>query len=285
VRRLRALSIACSYRLVTSAPRSAVGRARTSSRLAPVLEVGFSALGVPLFGTVAPVAHGPAAGLRLVGERRSLAWLSGTVERNVQEAIVAHLRLGSTFVDVGASIGFFSLLAARVVGPSGRVLAFEPQAAAVQSVRRNAELNGFSNVIAVETALGSSSGEAVLTGVGRATAVVASARDVRARGVPVRRVTFDAYVDEHPTVRPDLVKIDVEGTEGPVLDGMRGALAAHRPILIVECHDAATAVVSRLADAGYVASIIGSSRLAADAGHGDHLLALPANRVAEGRAG
>ena len=267
----RSVPARVSYGIVTRAPSGAVGRARTSTRLAPALEAGFTALGTPLFGKVVRVAAGPAAGLLLRGERRSLVWMSGSAERAVQEALLAHLRRGDTFVDAGASIGFFSLLGARIVGADGRVVAFEPQPAAAESIRENAELNGFGNITVVDAALSSHTGDALLEGVGEATARVTTQSTNGA--VRVQCLTLDGFLAERH-LRPALVKIDVEGHETGVVDGMAETLASDRPALIVECHAAAAAIVDRLERAGYHVSVLGSSGSAEAAGHGSHLLAV-----------
>ena len=116
MRPLRRLGAAVALKIVTSLPAGTVGRARVSGRLAPLLERIFGALGRPLTGRVVAIADGPGKGLRVVGERRSLAWLSGGVESEIQFVLERELALGGVFVDAGASIGFFALLAARIVG-------------------------------------------------------------------------------------------------------------------------------------------------------------------------
>ena len=89
--------------MVSRAPSGPMSQARAAVRLAPVLERAFAVAGAPLDGLVVPVASGPGKGIRMVGERRALAWISGGVEREVQEVLVRHLASGGTFVDVGAS--------------------------------------------------------------------------------------------------------------------------------------------------------------------------------------
>jgi FkbM family methyltransferase len=264
-----------AYGVVSRAPASAVGRARTSSRLAPVLEAGFAALGTPLYDTVVPVARGPAAGLRLLAERRSLVWISGRVEGNVQAAVTGHLRPGGVFVDVGASIGFFSMLAARIVGPAGTVVAFEPQPAAAGSIRKNASLNGFENLAVVEIALSSRPGYLWLGDVGKATAHVVTDADKSARSRRVPCSSLDVSLAEMTVAAPDLVKIDVEGHEADVLEGMRATLGAARTVVVVECHSEVERVVGVLGGAGYAVSSLVSSGQASDAGRGGHLLAVP----------
>ena len=76
--------------------------------------------------TWAQVETGPAAGIWLrLNPRTGLDTVRGTGEPEVQDALRRHLRPGMTFYDLGANIGFFSLLAARLVGEQGRVFAFE----------------------------------------------------------------------------------------------------------------------------------------------------------------
>ena len=271
----RTIAARLAYRLVAQAPAAAVGRARTAGRVAPLLEAGFAVVGAPLYGAVVPIAHGPAAGLHLLAERRSLAWISGLVEQEVQAVVTRYLRAGGTFVDVGASVGFFSILAARVVGPTGTVVAFEPQPGAAASVRRNVELNGFEIVTVVEAALSSVSGNVLLEGIGKATAHVAGPRSSQ-RGLRVVGTSLDVFLADRGELAPDLVKIDVEGHEREVLVGMRATLGKHRPVLVIECHGNAGQLLAPLHDAGYTVSVLGSDVRARDAHPSAHLLALPA---------
>ena len=252
---------------VARAPGGIVGRARTAHRVAPLLEACYAALGTPLYGSVVDVAHGPAAGIRLVGERRSLAWISGRTESDVQHALVDHLPRAGVFVDVGASIGFLSLLAARIVGSDGTVVAFEPQPEAARSIERNAALNGF-RVAVHEMAVSSRSGYLGLEGVGKATAHVVP----RGKGLQVTCTSLDAFLAEH-AIAPDLIKIDVEGHEGDVLRGMRTVLERGRSTVIIECHGDVSGIMEQFADAGYVVSLLGSPKLTSGARGSGHLIA------------
>lgn len=267
---LRRLPAAVALRVVTRLPSGAVGRARVAGRLAPLLEGVFAVIGRPLTGSVVAIAAGPAEGLKVVGERRSLAWLSGGVEREIQSIVEDELPRDGVFVDAGASIGFFSLLGARLVGPAGHVIAFEPQPAAAASIRANADLNAFDQVTVVEAALSSASGRGVLHGVGTATAHISTDQEPT-DGLLVDRVSLDEFLGARPGLVPDLVKIDVEGHELDVLAGMRATLADHGPTLLVELHGEAAPVVDVLLDAGYAVSIVGSNDAPREAGASAHL--------------
>jgi FkbM family methyltransferase len=193
----------------------------------------------------------------------------------VQEILARHLPPGGVFVDVGASVGFFSLLGARLVGPTGRVVAFEPQPAAVASIGRNVEVNGFANVDVVQAAVGRAEEELFLRGVGTATAYLSEAVD--SGGMRVQVTSLDTYFEHQEGCQPNLVKIDVEGHEHDVLLGMRSHLAGARPVVVIECHGPPSPLVDVLEEAVYAVSVVGSAMPARDAPASSHLLGTPAN--------
>ena len=78
--------------------------------------------------------------------------LTGTHEIQVQQALVRSVRAGDVVWDVGANIGYLALVAARIVGPAGRVVAIEPDAQCAAAIRRNAQLNDLAGVEVVEAA-------------------------------------------------------------------------------------------------------------------------------------
>ena len=128
--------------------------------------------------------------------------------------------------DVGANVGFFTLLASRLVGPSGRVLSFEPFPGALTYLRRHLELNNVNN----------------------ATVVAAAVSDVSAR-VGFRaheNLTMGRLADggelavDAGLPAPDLIKIDVEGEEAKVLRGAETLLREKRPTLLLATHGSAT---------------------------------------------
>lgn len=184
----------------------------------------------------ARVKVGPAKGLRLDLRRASNWYARGTVERHVQQAIADHVKPGDVFYDVGANIGFFSVLAARLVGPDGRVHAFEPEPRNAAAVRRNAKLNGFATITVHEAAVADTVGTIrliVTEHPGGATIDANSAGADAQRTIEVKSVTLDS-LDAEPAT---FVKIDVEGTEPAVLRGMLRLAAEHKPLILVEADD------------------------------------------------
>lgn len=146
---------------------------------------------------------------------------------------------GDVFVDVGANIGLYTLKGARLVGPTGRVLALEPGAEAYDHLVANLALNDFPWATPLKAAASDASGEAVLHHVplGRdpqAFSLIANERALD--GEVVETVTLDGLIARFGLTRVDLVKIDVEGAEPMVLAGARTLLSRLRPAVIFECN-------------------------------------------------
>ncbi len=191
----------------------------------------FRANGVAM---IMDIGHSPMSLLRALG----LYELRKTAE------IRRRLGPGSVFVDIGSSEGDFALIAARLVGPTGRVHAFEPDPGNVETIRDNVAANRFDNVTVYPVALSDSDGEATLyrSSVSGWHSLLAGLehRDRAAITVPVARL------DRYDLDRIDVMKIDVEGAEVAVLDGARASLARHRPVVLLDTHPSLGADIARL---------------------------------------
>lgn len=172
--------------------------------------------------------------------QRNLYYLRG-YSLEEQALIASYLQPGDTFIDVGANIGVFSLMAAEKVGPTGSVVAFEPASDTSARLWENVELNGFEDRITIlQCALADEKGELALFDSD------VEANDLGKRSffqhgkaietVPVR--VFDELVADGTVVlnKPvGALKIDVEGAELLVLEGMRNFLKQHKPkVVLVE---------------------------------------------------
>lgn len=191
---------------------------------------------------VVEVAGGPLRGAKLALDLQSEKdhWL-GAYEPVLQEAIERLLQPGQVAYDVGANIGYTSLLLAEAVGPAGRVVAFEPLPANFHRLRQNLDLNAEGKwVEAVNAAVGDEAGSAqfLVHSSGAMGKLSGSAgREVQyEHELPVEIVTIDDFVLEHDRRAPNLIKIDVEGGERAVLTGMRKVLRRYRPALLLELH-------------------------------------------------
>lgn len=193
------------------------------------------------YRVVASVRGGPGAGLRLaLNPRTGRTLWSGSAEAEVQRALTRFLYQGAVFFDVGANLGFYSLLAARLVGTNGRVYSFEPDPDVFLLLLRNVELNGFSNVRAFQRAVWRSAGTVHFKRADpgmspdRGTGRVASGFFQGGDWLRVTAVTLDELAEQLEP--PDVIKCDAEGAEEDVVLGGRKILGARKPVVIVEIH-------------------------------------------------
>jgi len=167
--------------------------------------------------------------------------------RMYEEGTIQFLRRvlvpGMSFLDVGANLGLHTTVAASLVGPSGRVIAVEPQADLCDLVRLNVTQNGLSNVSVIHAALGRQNGTAELHHVHAGNPAAAALRlqlgeqSLSSSPVPLR--TLADVLGEAGLESSDLVvKIDVEGAELEVLEGAADCFDLRPPsIMFVECND------------------------------------------------
>lgn len=209
------------------------------------------------------IATGEAAGLRLVSRGADPTFARGTYEPPIQRVVVSNLIRGDVFFDVGANIGFFSLIAARCVGNEGQVYAFEPVPTNAAALVQSAQLNGFDTIRVFPEAVAATSGRAQLLLArhigGAALASAATPPDVSGH-LEVDVTSLDDALVQRRVRPPNLVKVDVEGAEIDVFRGMKETLRVHRPKIVYEVDDATRDGLDRktrqlaelLTSAGYV---------------------------------
>lgn len=187
----------------------------------------------------AQVRSGPAAGIWLrLNPRTGGDAFAGDGEFEVQQAFQEYIRPGMTVYDIGANIGFFSLLAARLVGPGGRVVAFEADPEVAARLREHVARNKFSWVVVEEKAVWSEPCSVLFartdTGVSpdRGLGHVVSIEE--ANTIRVDAVSLDEYSRAFPP--PNFLKCDVEGAEVEVFRGAGRILSESRPIVLCEMH-------------------------------------------------
>jgi FkbM family methyltransferase len=251
---------------------------RTVPFVAPLLERLLALALRPFEGRVISIPSGEAEGLSFRLGRASNVWASGRVEALVQNALRDIVRPGDTFFDVGANVGFFTILGARLVGPTGSVVAFEPQPETREALLGNVALNSFSNVLVDPRAISSSSGTAVLDWRNLPTArLVRGSQRRTGRSVSVPTTSIDDFLAENPSLAPRVVKIDVEGHEVAVLQGMKRTLADHGPVILCEMHRTNREVASELEAVGYRLRVLEKDVPVEDAPWWAHLVAFPAD--------
>lgn len=215
----------------------------------------------------AQIQSGPAKGLWVeLNPRTGERYLRGEAEEPVQQALAARLRPGMVFYDLGANIGLFTLLAARAVGPEGRVFSFEPDPNVAARLRRNVARNGFSNVTVSEMGIWSSSGEMNFVAADAASPDRGTGRfmaDNTGDSAPLKCVALDDFVANHPA--PNAIKCDVEGAELEVLRGAEKLIQKSRPWILGEMHSDANARAwqESLAKLGYRFEFVDASHILA----------------------
>jgi FkbM family methyltransferase len=228
------------------------------------------------------IQQGIGKGLRFNTGRSNAGYLLGTSEPNVQEALATLLRIGMTFYDIGANVGFYSVIGARLVGPTGRVIAFEPLPENAERATYNARLNSLANVTVRREALGREDGEGhFLVSEEPTWGTLENAnktpnRLVGEMPVPVRRL--DSLVTGSQLPPPDVIKMDIEGGETDALEGSLETLFRFRPILLVELHGTNTGVAGILKRADYAAGVLGSRLSITESPWNSYVIAVPSEK-------
>ena len=198
-------------------------------------------------------------------------------EQGIHDALERLLQPGDVFVDAGANVGVYTLLASRLVGPAGHVLAIEMMPDTAALLRRHIAENGCANVEIVEKALSGRAGETVTARVPRGrhgqASVANTAKPLIAYNeYPVRTTTLDDAARGLKRIK--VLKLDVEGAELQALAGGQAMLTRTEKV-IYESHTASDALAQTLKRAGFeVSTSLGKDRLAERAGnHADSSVA------------
>jgi FkbM family methyltransferase len=151
-----------------------------------------------------------------------------------RKLLAKFVRAGMTVVDVGANVGLYTLAMADIAGPSGRVISFEPDPELFPILRANCAANGATNVVAVNAALGRAPDKMTL----HRLALHSGDNHLGSKDpIEFRRpveVDVAAFDGLYPGVRPDFVKVDVQGWELNVLLGMERTLSDADPVIFLE---------------------------------------------------
>jgi FkbM family methyltransferase len=182
--------------------------------------------------TVVPVLWGPLRGARwIVGAGNHVAWL-GLYEHQKQQTFTRLVRPGSVVYDIGAHAGFYTLLASRLVGETGQVVAFEPLPRNIDFLKAHLRLNDVRNVRVLAAAVGDHEGpssfqEHSSSYMGR----LGAGQHLR-----VLTVAIDQLVDRGEIPPPDWIKLDIEGGELHALQGAQATLERYHPGIFLATH-------------------------------------------------
>jgi FkbM family methyltransferase len=173
---------------------------------------------IPLHCTLAVSARDIGVGLPLI--------IKGAYEPLQTELFLASLHEGDVLWDIGANVGYYAVLAARKVGPSGKVVAFEPDHGNLLLLRDNARMNGCANIVIEDKAVSDREGWIAFSSEEYSkgqSAVILDASSQRYHRV--RSITLDSFIANEGQECPTLVKMDIEGAEVLALQGARKAFS------------------------------------------------------------
>jgi len=178
---------------------------------------------------VMPILKGPLQGKKwIVGSGVHGCWL-GAYENKKASRFKDSIRPGATVFDIGANVGYYTLLASQQAGSQGKIFAFEPLQENLSFLKSHIELNGLTNVTVCEDALSDNNGIARFDrGPSRSEGKLTSNGQIE-----VTTRTLDDLIEKEKLPLPDCMKIDVEGAELQVLLGAKALLSRASPIIFL----------------------------------------------------
>jgi FkbM family methyltransferase len=204
-------------------------------------------------------------------EQRKIYFFGHYHERYEAKIIDSLLEQGEVFWDIGANIGYFTLVAASVLKNRGQIVSFEPARVAFERLQDNISLNNFNNIIIYKLAVTDRSGEGVLYLSGNLADSGANlfhpGKDQTQQEI-CKTVSLDRFSQEQGLQAPDFIKMDVEGAELAALRGAGNILANTRPLLLIEMEEKTlkaagtdkSAIVNFLRGFGYQAAFLSKGR-------------------------
>jgi FkbM family methyltransferase len=167
-------------------------------------------------------------------------WEGVTFESETMKPFIDLIKSANCFIDIGANTGIYSLLAASV-NKNCKVFSFEPMPDSYDALVRNIAINNYENIIHPIKKAVSNIDDVAQFNIPYNSVFASSAsldidgfRGFKGSSIEVNVVTIDKFLVDTNS-NPDLIKIDVEGFEDRVLEGMRGLLDRHHPAIILEC--------------------------------------------------
>jgi FkbM family methyltransferase len=182
--------------------------------------------------SVVPILQGPLKGMRwIVGSQTHGMWL-GTYEFSKQLAIKRYFKPSQVFYDIGANVGYYSLLASRNVGITGLVVAFEPLPRNIEYLSRHVRINKLTNILIIPEALSDHSGKDRFS----YNNDTSSCHITPGGNLEVTVTTLDKLLKEQLIFPPNIIKVDIEGDEINFLKGAVDTLIVYRPLIFMAIH-------------------------------------------------
>ena len=156
-------------------------------------------------------------------------------EPNQTEVVKKYVHEGDTVIDIGAHVGYYTLLMAQLVGENGKVYSFEPDPANFQLLKKNVEINGFENVVLIQKAVSNITDKVKLF-LGDDDSAINRIYDAKLgdakESIDVESVTIDEYFKENDELI-NFIKIDSEGSEVKIINGMKQFLSRNQELVMM----------------------------------------------------
>ena len=162
-----------------------------------------------------------------------------TYEPELLKEIKSTLKNGSTFIDGGANIGFFSLIASKLIKPTGVVIAFEPTPLTSKYLKKNIKINNISNIIVSNNGLSSSENKLpfLLSNNPEGNSIIYNneAKNLQSGNkiIEINTITIDRFCEKNNIKKIDLIKLDIEGQELEAIKGAKETLLTNKDIKII----------------------------------------------------
>jgi len=185
--------------------------------------------------TTVPILAGKLKGKRwIIGA--SVAPVLGMWKEAFTDTFVESIYESSVVYDIGAQVGWYTLLSSELVGEGGKVVAFEPLPSVRRYLTKHVEVNRCSNVQIIDAAVSDKDGTAVFfatvdVGLGSLSPIYGSKPTEK-----VRTVRIDSLIKNKMAPVPDFIKMDIEGGELAALRGAKSTLDEHAPTIFLEAH-------------------------------------------------
>ena len=181
---------------------------------------------------ILPILQGKSRGKRWIIGSSNLECVLGSYEYEKARLFERRVRDSSVVYDIGAHVGFYTLLASELVSAAGKVIAFEPVPRNLKYLKKHLEINHCTNVIIIEAAVSDKSGSSLFSEGSKSSTGYLS----QDGNLNVRTVAIDDLVMSGEIAPPDHIKIDVEGAELLVLKGAEFTLSSYAPELFLSTH-------------------------------------------------
>jgi FkbM family methyltransferase len=190
--------------------------------------------------TARKVYFGPLKGKKWIYSSGYSQYFMGDYEKEVVDVFYEYAKKSKVIYDIGANIGYYTLIASKAINKNDKVYAFEPFPENVSVLKSNIEANEHQNIQVLDFAISNNVGVASFSNSDNNVANTLcedSPTFKENKSIEVKTTTIDELVFNNTIEAPDLIKMDVEGTELEALIGAEKTLKEHHPIIFLSTHN------------------------------------------------